>query len=170
MVSYQALLKAPHFQVSLARGLLLLSIVLIRNLVLRNVVKRAGLCGTRHVLLYFHPGSCHARLVGLVRSSLRCPSSQGSSWIQDRTGWFGVCHSSVWQFPLSLLTLLLPQRSWEALRGVTAWKCAVCRIQGTEHCFWSLCDPEGHRDTDTSTAGHGPPPVPTVAAPAQTGS
>lgn len=124
------------------------------------LLNEQGVCGTRHVLLYSHPGSCHARLVGLVRSRLG-------------TGWFGrlgcdtaACASSLCPCSHSCSHCTPGKRG----RGVSAWKCAVCRIQGTEHCFWSLCHPEGHRDTDTCTAGLGLSPVPTVGAPAWTGS
>lgn len=113
------------------------------------LLNEQGVCGIRHVLLYFHPGSCSARL---VRSRLGCPSSQ------DGTGWFGglgchraACASSLCPVPVPAHT---PGKHW---RGVSAWKWAVCWIQGTEHCFWSPCDPGGHRDTDTCTAGQGCP-------------
>lgn len=61
-----------------------------------------------------------------------------------------VCHS-LCPVPMPAHT---PGKHW---RAVSPWKCSVCRIQGTEHCFWSFCDTGGHRNTDTGTAGHGCP-------------
>lgn len=111
------------------------------------LLNEQAVCGTRHVLLYFHPGSCNSRLVEFVRSRLGCPSSQ------DGTGWLGGlgCHRALCASPSVLCQCLL------TLLGSTGGKW----VHGNVLCAGSreLSTASGpfvtqeDRNTDTCTAG-----------------
>lgn len=125
------------------------------------LLNEQGERGTRHVWLYFHPGSCNARLVGLVRSRLGCPSSQGwaGSCPTLQPGWTGcfrglgcddraACATSPCAVPM-------PAHTPAPTGGEGVHGNVLCA--GNWALLLVLVWHRRTRGTDTCTAGHGLP-------------